>query len=412
MPTQRIADEFPPKSGILIAHKTNPTGSRAYRVDIASSLTGARREQRQFPTKEQACRYAKQRHDEIVRHGYAAFALTTHQRSDALKALALLSACNVSLAEAARIVVKQHAVMRERLTVSQLYARFMAAPGRRKSQAIPRRPLTVINLTWRLNRFERDFGKRMACEVTTSEVQVWLALLGQLSAISFNNHRRVLHAMFAYGLSEGYLASNPIAKIQLYVVPHKAPPILTVDDAERLLNAAWASETRLGLLGFVVLGLFAGIRRAELERLDWSAVKWERKMVTVDGTIAKSGSIRNVTLSENALAWLASQSAKTGPVCPRNIKIRLRELWKLAGFKKEGRNELRHSFASYHYDLHQNGPLTAAQLGHSTGTHLLFTHYRSLVQLGEGKRYFSILPPTPARDAETCQQIMEAPAVA
>ncbi|MFM1850427.1 MAG: hypothetical protein RIS54_111 [Verrucomicrobiota bacterium] len=69
MPTQRIADEFPPKSGILIAHKTNPTGSRAYRVDIASSLTGARREQRQFPTKEQACRYAKQRHDEIVRHG-------------------------------------------------------------------------------------------------------------------------------------------------------------------------------------------------------------------------------------------------------------------------------------------------------------------------------------------------------
>ncbi|MBP9913727.1 MAG: tyrosine-type recombinase/integrase [Opitutaceae bacterium] len=412
MPTQRIADEYPPKSGILIAHKTNPTGSRAYRVDIASSLTGAQREQRQFPTKEQACRYAKQRHEEIVRHGHAAFALTTHQRSDALKALALLSSCNVTLCEAARIVVKQHAVTRERLTVSQLYARFMAAPGRRKSQAIPRRPLTVINLTWRLNRFERDFGSRMASEVTTSEVQAWLASLGPLSAISFNNHRRVLHAMFAYGLSEGYLASNPIAKIPLYVVTHKAPPILTVEDAERLLNAAWASETRLGLLGFVVLGLFAGIRRAELERLDWSAVKWERKMVTVDGTIAKSGSIRNVTLSENALAWLASQTAKTGPVCPRNIKIRLRELWKLAGFKKEGRNELRHSFASYHYDLHQNGPLTAAQLGHSTGTHLLFTHYRSLVQLGEGKRYFSLLPPTPARDGGTCQQTTEAFAVA
>jgi site-specific recombinase XerD len=163
------------------------------------------------------------------------------------------------LAEAARIVVKQLAVMRERLTVSQLYARFMAAPGRRKSQAIPRRPLTLINLTWRLNRFERDFGNRIASEVTTSEVQAWLASFGKLSAISFNNHRRVLHAMFAYGLSEGYLASNPIAKISLYVVPHKAPPILTVDDAERLLKAAWASESSLGLLGFVVLGLFAGV---------------------------------------------------------------------------------------------------------------------------------------------------------
>jgi integrase len=275
-----------------------------------------------------------------------------------------------------------------------------------------RKKSTLNSLGWRLRRFLRTFGHRVAVEVTTCEIQSWLRSLGGLSPVSLNNHRRVLHAMFSFGVSEGYLASNPIAKIPLYVVQHKAPPILTVDDAERLLNAAWASETRLGLLGFVVLGLFAGIRRAELERLDWSAVKWERNMVTVDGTIAKSGSIRNVTLSENALAWLGSHTTKTGPVCPRNMKIRLRELWKIAGFKKEGRNELRHSFASYHYDLHQNGPLTAAQLGHSTGTHLLFTHYRSLVQLGEGKKYFSLLPPTPVRDGGTCQQTTEASAVA
>lgn len=208
--------------------------------------------------------------------------------------------------------------------------------------------------------------------------------------------------MFGFGVSEGYLASNPIAKIPLYVVPHKAPPILTVEQAERLVVAASESESQLGLLGFVVLGLFAGLRRAELERLDWSAVKWERKMVTVDGTIAKSGSIRNVTLSDNALAWLKAHNQKTGQVAPRNMKIRLRELWKLTGFKKDGRNELRHSFASYHYDLHQNGPLTAAQLGHSTGTHLLFEHYRSLVPLGEGKKYFSITPHTSTAQPEKC----------
>jgi hypothetical protein len=40
MPNQRQAEEFPPKSGILIAAKTNPSGSRAYRVDIAASLNG------------------------------------------------------------------------------------------------------------------------------------------------------------------------------------------------------------------------------------------------------------------------------------------------------------------------------------------------------------------------------------
>ena len=402
MPTQRTAEEYPPKSGILIAQKTNPTGSRAYRVDIAASLTGSMREQRQFPTKAKAQQYAKQRHDEMLKHGHAAFVLTTTQRGDAMKALALLESCNLSLTEAARIAASQCRTNREQLTVSQLYSRFMLAPGRRKARAIPRRPLTVINLTWRLNRFEKAFGARMAGEVSTNEVRDWLASLGELSATSFNNYRRVLHAMFVFGVAEDYLASNPIAKIPLYIVAHKAPTILTVEEAGRLLRAAWESEERLGLLGFVVLGLFAGVRRAELERLDWSAVKQERKMVTVDGTIAKSGSIRNVTLSDNSLSWLALLASKTGPVCPGSMKDKLRKLWKLAGFKKPGRNELRHSFASYHYDLHQNGPLTAAQLGHSTGTHLLFAHYRSLVPLGEGKKFFDLMPPTSATEPQTC----------
>lgn len=282
MPTQRIAEEYPPKSGILIAQKTNPSGSHAYRVDISASLTGADREQRQFPTKEEAQHYAKQRHAEIVRHGHAAFSLSAQQRADALKALAILRSCELSLEDAAKFAATHRATQRELLTVSELYRRFMAAPGRRKAKAVPRRPLTIINLTWRLNRFEKIFGKRVASEMRHDEVESWFRSLGELSAISFNNYRRVLHAMFSFGVAQGYTASNPIAKIPLYVVPHKAPPILTVEQAEKLVAAAVKSENKLGLLGFVVFGLFAGLRRAELEQLDWAAVKWERKMVTVD----------------------------------------------------------------------------------------------------------------------------------
>lgn len=108
-------------------------------------------------------------------------------------------------------------------------------------------------------------------------------------------------------------------------------------------------------------------------------------MVTIDGSIAKTGSIRNVTLPANALAWLARCGIKSGRVSPRNLNHRLQRLRFLAGLEQPGGNTLRHSFASYHYDLHQNGPLTAALLGHSGGTRLLFEHYRSLVPLGAGE---------------------------
>lgn len=412
MPTQRQAEEYPPKSGILIAAKTNPSGSRAYRVDIAASLTGAVREQRQFRTKDEAQQYAKQRHAEIVRFGHAAFSLTAQQRSDALRALAILSQHNLSLEDAAKFVALHRPEQREQLTVTELFGRFMASPGRRKAKAIPRRPMTVANIKWRVVRFQKVFGDRMASGVSHDEVHEWLRSLGELSPISFNNYRRVLHALFAFGVSQGCCMSNPVAKVPLFVVPDKTPPILTVAEAERLVKAAATSDAELGLLGYIVLGLFAGLRRAEIERMDWAAVKWEREMVTVDGSIAKSGSIRNVSLSQNAMEWLKGCRPKVGRIAPLNFKVRLRRLRRLAGIEAWHGNELRHSFASYHFDMHQNGPLTASQLGHSSGCHLLFAHYRSLVPLGEGKKFFSIVPHTPTVEAEKCQQACAAPVVA
>ncbi len=411
MPTQRQAEEYPHKSGILIAAKTNPSGSRAYRVDIAASLTGASREQRQFATKDEAQQYAKQRHAEIVRFGHAAFSLTAQQRSDALRALAILGQHSLNLEDAAKFVARHRSEQREQITVMELFKRFMASPGRRKAKAIVRRQHTIMSINWRVARFQKVFGERVACDIRHDEVHTWLRSLGELSPISFNNYRRVLHAMFAFGVAQGYCVSNPIAKISLFVVPDKTPPILSVWQAEQLVKAAAASDDKVGLLGYAVLGLFAGLRRTEIERLDWSAVKWERKMVTIDGSIAKSGSIRNVSLSDNAMAWLAGCRERTGRVTPANLKVQLRQLWLRAGFQRTGRNELRHSFASYHFDLHQNGPLTAAQLGHSSGCHLLFAHYRCLVPLGEGQKYFSITPSTPLAQDEGCAANSETKAV-
>jgi hypothetical protein len=137
MPTLRTAEEYPSKSGILIAQKTNPSGSHAYRMDIASSLTGASREQRQFPTKEKAQRYAKERRTEIVWLGHAAFSLSSQQRADALKALAILGPYKLSVEDAAKYAATHRATQGEPLKVSELHRRFMAVPGRRKAKPFP-----------------------------------------------------------------------------------------------------------------------------------------------------------------------------------------------------------------------------------------------------------------------------------
>lgn len=392
MPNKRKGNEFPPKSGIIISPKTNPSGSKAYRVDIAASITGSSREQRQFPTRETAQEYARKRHLEVTRFGQAAFSLTARQREDAARAIEILKDLNLNLEEAAKLAVKHTPIIHGQTSVKELRRRFLAAPGRRKSKLMQRRPLTLHNLTWRSARFEKEHGNRMVTEICTEQVRGWLTSLGELSPVSLNNYRRVLHAMFAYAVAEGYCAANPIAKVPLFAVPERTPSILTVEQAKRLATVAAETDAKLGLLSYVSLSLFAGLRRAEIERLDWSAVKWDRRMITIDGNIAKTGCIRNVALADNALRWLELCQTKTGLVAPPNLNHRLRRLRFLAGITHWDGNELRHSFASYHFDMYQNAPMTAAQLGHSSGCQLLFEHYRSLVPLGDGARFFSIIP--------------------
>lgn len=324
--------------------------------------------------------------------GQRAFALSGAEREDAARALDLLKPFGLSLLEAVTVAIRYACPSKETVTLSKLRELFLAAPANRRGRLVKRRARSQGNQRVRTAAFVNCFPQMNADEVTPEFLKQWFTKLGRLSPVTQNNYRRALHAMFAFAVSEGYSVTNPVAKIPLFAVPEKVPSILTVEQAGRLVKAAAESNTRLGLLGYVTLSLFAGLRRAEVDRLDWSAVKWERRMVTVDGSIAKTGSIRNVALSDNALEWLKLCSAPAGAVTPRNLNRRLRQLRFLAGIEKWDGNELRHSFASYHFDLHQNGPLTAAQLGHSSGCQLLFEHYRSLVPLGDGAKFFAIRP--------------------
>lgn len=393
MPNKRVGIEYPTRSGILISPKANPSGSKAYRVDIPATITGTKRVQRQFPSIVEAKIYADDCHKEITKLGHEAFTLTSAQRHDAARALRLLAPAALSLEDAAMIAMRHLPQNSQRITVEALRAAFLAAPGKKKNKLTSRRPHTMRGLQWRTKRFARSFGERLASDVTPVQVKSWLAGLGALAPASLNNFRRALHAMFSFAVSEGYCATNPVSRIPLYAVPDTAPAILTIDECRRLLEAAMASSDTLGLLPYVTFALFTGLRRAELERLTWSAYKEDRHFITVDGHAAKTGSIRNVPLPDNAAAWIARCKTTNGPIAPRNLNFRLRRLRAIAGLSTWSGNELRHSFASYHYDLHQNAPLTAAMLGHASGTQILFAHYRSLVTLGDGERYFSIFPP-------------------
>ena len=151
----------------------------------------------------------------------------------------------------------------------------------------------------------------------------------------------------------------------------------------KLLAAASSEE-----LALLAIGGFAGLRMAEIKRLEWKAVDLERRIIMLRADQAKTASRRIVPISDNLAAWiepLPREGKVVGKIAP--------ELTKLA--EKLGmewpRNALRHSYISYRLAVVKDAAQVALEAGNSPD--IIFKHYRELVTEQEANEWFSIMPP-------------------
>lgn len=145
-------------------------------------------------------------------------------------------------------------------------------------------------------------------------------------------------------------------------------------------------------LPYWAIGAFAGLRSAELERLDWSEVDFEAGLIEVKASKAKTASCRLVTMQPNLKAWLAPYcNRRSGSVCPIGLRKKLEADREKAGLLENWpNNALRHSFGSYHLAQFKDAAALALQMGNSPT--MIFKHYRELVKPKDAERYWSIKP--------------------
>ena len=151
-----------------------------------------------------------------------------------------------------------------------------------------------------------------------------------------------------------------------------------------------ADEYRL----WIALGGFAGLRTAELLRLEWGKhVQPDRELIQVSADIAKANGRRLIKLQPNLCAWLAPYAGRTGKVFEPRADERAHEYAKRLGIEWKP-NALRHSFISYLVAKSKNLPAVALEAGNSVA--IINRHYRELVTEADGKKWFSIAPDAPA----------------
>lgn len=250
----------------------------------------------------------------------------------------------------------------------------------------------LSDLRSRLGQFAADWNGKPVAEITSSEVDGWLRSLAdkqtgkRLAATTRNNFRRVLIVAFNFARERGYCVTNPAEKSAKAKVVERAVGILSVEETAALLEHAPAE-----LVPFVAIGAFAGLRRAELERLDWQEIDFESGLIEVLAAKAKSARRRFVKIQPNLAAWLQPHAQTRGPVTPPKFRQLLDAAREEAGLREWPQNALRHGFASYHLARFNDAPALALELGH-TSTNLVFQHYRQLVRPKQAERYWNLLP--------------------
>jgi len=204
---------------------------------------------------------------------------------------------------------------------------------------------------------------------STADVEGWMSKYS--SSWTRKTWLSRISTLFSFAVRRGYLPANPCDRIERVITDCQPPKNLTPAQADLLLKIA-PTVCR----PYLILGLFAGIRPEEIQRMDWPNINLETKTARVEG---KTRRRRIVILEPRAIALLQNCPLKTGPVTPSastitRFKIRMREALGLPRFPQD---LLRHTFASYALALHKDAGKVSTSMGNSSA--VLLRHYHEPV---------------------------------
>jgi integrase len=299
---------------------------------------------------------------------------------------------------------------RESVTVSVAVESFLAE---KEGEGLSRPHLS--NLRNRLERFAADFDKRAAATISTDEISKWLLGLKDcrnpkvkekdrtpLSAQTRRHFRGALHSLFTFAEARRWTDRNPVVAAAKPKVRPALPGVMKADQVKAWLDAV--SEHADDTLAYWALSFFAGIRSAEIHRIEWSMIDTSASEIHLPATITKTGRERTVVIQPNLTKWLESVTKHSGPVAPAEIRIRrakIKVLKKLRKPQKKGgkprkfeipHNAGRHTYATAHLLAFRDPGETALQLGHGGNPRLLHSRYKCSATKAEAEAHWNVLP--------------------
>ena len=309
------------------------------------------------------------------------------------------TAGDIPLSDAVRFYAANRSALTAVRTVAQVTEEFVES---RRISGVS--DVYVRNCETHLARFNQ-FASGNITELTAADINRFLRGLDGMGPVTRIAIRTTVVTMFRFAKKQGYLhpdRKTAAEQSESFKVPETEIQIFSPEEMERMLLAAHSR-----ILPLLAIGAFTGIRTAEIRRLEWEDIKWDRGYIEIAGRKAKTAARRLVPLTDNLKAWLAPLKQENGPIVTITdpsgamsdtaLKAQVPGGWR--------QNGLRHSFISYRVAETGDVARTALEAGNSPK--MIFRHYREVVDEESAKAWFSINPPDGWKPGEPSPTLRE-----
>jgi integrase len=293
--------------------------------------------------------------------------------------------------EAVRDWCKRNAVALPRVTVAAAVELMKKQAETDGKSDLRRKQLANV-----LDRFAENFNQEVHT-LTPKLIADYLTALA-LAERTRRNHRDVIGFFNRWLVLRGYLAKGTdwLEGVQKYTA-RKVGQITTytADEMRRLIAAADDK-----ILPMIVIGGFAGLRHAEIARLEWQDIDMEEGFIEVKAENAKTDTRRIVPLKENLKAFLKPLVKKSGKVV--SVVNTTKQLLKTAADTGDEENEieamewkhnaLRHTYISARVAESGDVPRVADEAGNSP--QVIRTNYLKRMRPAAAAEWFAIQPPS------------------
>ena len=250
----------------------------------------------------------------------------------------------------------------------------------------------AYNRELQLRRFADAFPHTAVCDLTKEHLDKFFETLGQFSAKTRNHYRMCVRQWLQWAVRKDFLPVTHrlgeadglraeranTAEIGFYTPRELAALLENADDTWRPL---------------IAIGGLAGLRTAELLRLDWADVWRVEGHIEITASKSKTRQRRLVIICPALASWLepfrANATGKPWHLHKSKFQKYSLELCQQVGVKRKD-NGLRHAYCAYHFALHANENLTAQQAGNSPA--MIHAHYKGLATKADAEKWFNVSP--------------------